>query len=218
MIQHLVRARMKEVSLHPDSPLGDAVLECYNCGCRNVFLLGFIPAKAESVVVLLCREPCLNLPALKGNADWDLSQWLPLIEDRAFLPWLVKVPSEKERLRARQITSAQIAKLEALWRSEADATVEDLEKPGADDEPTPVMLRYEDGYQFQNIFGPLVKVRVLVSVRHVCRFSLSLSLSLPPPPPPPPPSAQHPVCVSSTCSSPHHCTCARRPRRMKIGA
>jgi hypothetical protein len=32
------------------SPLGDSVLECYNCGCRNVFLLGFIPAKSESVV------------------------------------------------------------------------------------------------------------------------------------------------------------------------
>ncbi len=34
----------------PCSPLGDSVLECYNCGCRNVFLLGFIPAKSESVV------------------------------------------------------------------------------------------------------------------------------------------------------------------------
>ena len=157
IVQHLVRARTKEVSLHPESPLGDSVLECYNCGCRNVFLLGFIPAKAESVVVLLCREPCLNLPSLKGNADWDLTQWLPLIEDRAFLPWLVKVPSEKERMRARQITSAQISKLESLWRSAANATLEDLEKPGVDDEPMPVQLRYEDGYQFQNIFGPLVK-------------------------------------------------------------
>lgn len=80
IVQHLVRGRFKEVALHPDrcvgcclsllfaltpvrvfagSPLGDAVLECYNCGCRNVFLLGFIPAKSESVVVLLCRDPCL---------------------------------------------------------------------------------------------------------------------------------------------------------------
>ena len=30
-------------------------MECYNCGCRNVFVLGFIPAKADSIVVLLCR-------------------------------------------------------------------------------------------------------------------------------------------------------------------
>lgn len=55
IINHLVRAKHKEVSLHPDSPLGDTVLECYNCGCRNVFLLGFIPAKSDTVVVLICR-------------------------------------------------------------------------------------------------------------------------------------------------------------------
>ena len=145
--------------LHPDSPLGETILECYNCGCRNVFLLGFIPvsdvgterekargcqirrggatgrfettfprlttqieamasvaagkttltfpppslstsflsfsrgdaqAKSDSVVVLLCREPCLSMGALK-DMDWDLAQWMPLIEDRAFLAWLVKV-------------------------------------------------------------------------------------------------------------------------------
>ena len=60
IINHLVRARHKEVQLHADSALGDAVLECYACGGRNVFLLGFIPAKADSVVVLLCRAPCLH--------------------------------------------------------------------------------------------------------------------------------------------------------------
>lgn len=85
-----VRAKHKEVCLHKDSPLGETILECYNCGCRNVFLLGFISAKTESVVVLLCREPCLNVNALK-DMNWDLSQWCPLIDDRCFLPWLVKV-------------------------------------------------------------------------------------------------------------------------------
>ena len=33
------------------------------------------------MVVLLCREPCLSLGALK-EMDWDLTQWSPLIEDR----------------------------------------------------------------------------------------------------------------------------------------
>jgi regulator of nonsense transcripts 1 len=140
IITHLVRAKHKEVSLHADSPLGETILECYNCGCRNVFLLGFIPAKAESVVVLLCREPCANSSGLK-DMNWDLSQWQPLIDDRCFLPWLVKIPTEQEQLRARQITAQQINKLEELWKSNPDAKLEDLEKPGVDDEPHPVLLR-----------------------------------------------------------------------------
>lgn len=157
IIQHLVRSKHKEVSLHPESPLGETVLECYNCGCRNAFLLGFIPAKQDSVVVLLCRDPCLQMNALK-DMSWDMSQWLPLIDDRSFLPWLVKVPSEHEQLRSRQITSTQIAKLEELWRDNPLATVEDLNRPGIDDEPSPVVPKYDDGYQYQNIFGPLVKM------------------------------------------------------------
>lgn len=38
------------------------------------------------------------------------------------------------------------------------ASLEDLEKPGVDEEPQHVLLRYEDAYQYQNIFGPLVKL------------------------------------------------------------
>ena len=55
IVNHLVRSKCKEVTLHKEGALGETVLECYNCGCKNVFLLGFIPAKAESVVVVLCR-------------------------------------------------------------------------------------------------------------------------------------------------------------------
>lgn len=90
--------------------------------------------------------------------NWDLSQWLPLIEDRCFLPWLVKIPTEQEQLRARQITAQQINKLEELWKNDPNATLEDLERPGIDDEPQQVLLTYEDAYQYQNIFGPLVKL------------------------------------------------------------
>lgn len=67
--------------------------------------------------------------------------WKPLIADRSFLSWLVKVPGEQEQLRARQVTSTQIAKLEELWRDNADATFQDLEKPGVDEEPQQVLLR-----------------------------------------------------------------------------
>ena len=157
IINHLVRAKHKEVTLHKDGPLGETVLECYSCGCRNVFVLGFIPAKADSVVVLLCRQPCAAQSSLK-DMNWDLEQWKPLINDRTFLSWLVKIPSGQEQSRARQITAQQINKLEELWKDNVDATFQDLEKPGVDEEPQQVLLRYEDGYQYQNIFGPLVKM------------------------------------------------------------
>lgn len=141
LIQHLVRSKQKQVSLHPDSPLGETVLECYACGTKNVFLLGYIPAKSDSVVVLLCREPCLATGALK-DMDWDLKQWSPLIEDRAFVDWLIKAPSEKEQLRARQMTTSQINKMEELWRENPKATIFDLEKPGVDEDANPVSTCY----------------------------------------------------------------------------
>ena len=69
------------MTLHKDGPLGETVLECYSCGSRNVFVLGFIPAKADSVVVLLCRQPCASQSSLK-DMNWEQEQWKPLIHDR----------------------------------------------------------------------------------------------------------------------------------------
>lgn len=90
---------------------------------------------------------------------WDTSLWAPLIADRSFLSWLVKVPSEAEQLRARQITFHQINRLEEVWKEgDSKATVDDLDRPGNDEEPAGIILRYEDAYQYQNIFGPLVKI------------------------------------------------------------
>jgi len=103
----------------------------------------------------LRSQPCA---AISKDISWNASLWAPLIDDRSFLSWLVKPPSETEQLRSRQISFAQINRLEDLWRENASATLEDLEKPGVDDEPQPILLRYEDAYQYQNIFGPLVKI------------------------------------------------------------
>ena len=43
------------------------------------------------------RDTPANAPGLK-DLSLDLSLWQPLIEDRAFVPWLVKHPSEQARL------------------------------------------------------------------------------------------------------------------------
>lgn len=158
IVNHLVRAHHKEVQLHPESTLGETVLECYNCATKNVFLLGFIPAKADAVVVLLCRQPCAAAPSNK-DMNWDTSRWEPLIAERAFLPWLVSAPSEAEQLRARHLTPAMITKLEELWKDVPTATVASLEASAiVDEDPLPVCPRYEDPFHYQNIFGPLVKM------------------------------------------------------------
>lgn len=54
----------------------------------------------------------------------------------------IQVPSEQEQLRGRQISAQQINKLEELWKDNPDAKLEDLEKPGIDEEPQQVLLRY----------------------------------------------------------------------------
>lgn len=38
----------------------------------------------------------------------DLSLWQPIVEDRGIVPWLVKVPSEKDLRRARTLTMVQV--------------------------------------------------------------------------------------------------------------
>lgn len=158
IVTHLVRSRSREVRLHADSSLGgDSILECYSCSSRNVFLLGFVPAQGDSVVMLLCREPCLHQKGL-DDLKWDVSAWQPLIVDRQFLSWVVSVPSAKDVSRSRQITHAQANKLEELWKTNRDATLEDLEKPSVDDELPKAQLQYEDGYHFQRIIGTLIKV------------------------------------------------------------
>ena len=48
-------------------------------------------------------------------------------EDKTILSWLVEQPDERA-MRARQITQAQANALEDLWKSDPDATIDDVEK------------------------------------------------------------------------------------------
>lgn len=157
IVQHLVRAKHREISLHPDSAVGDAVLECYHCGNKNIFLLGFIPAKTDTVVVLLCRQPCASGAGSAKDATWDLESWTPLISQRALLGWLVGVPPEREQLRARSVSSDQIIKLEELWKSRPTATWDDLREAPVQEVPlSSVQLRYDSAFEYHSIMSPLV--------------------------------------------------------------
>ncbi|RLV95252.1 ATP-dependent helicase NAM7 [Spathaspora sp. JA1] len=156
IITHLVMSRHNQVSLHEESDLGDTTLECYNCGNKNVFMLGFVSAKQESVVVILCRLPCAN----SKDINWDTSHWQALIEERQFLSWLAPAPTEDALVNAKLITPQQISKLEAQWRLNRDATINDIENTDKqqEEEVLPILMRYNDAFQYQRSFGPLVKL------------------------------------------------------------
>eukprot|EP00878_Enallax_costatus_P027090 GHUV01029134.1.p1 GENE.GHUV01029134.1~~GHUV01029134.1.p1 ORF type:complete len:229 (+),score=44.50 GHUV01029134.1:522-1208(+) len=73
IIVHLVKSKCREVQLHKDSPLGEAVLECYASGNRNVFSLGFVPVAGDNTVVLLARDTPASGPAVR-DLGVDMSQ------------------------------------------------------------------------------------------------------------------------------------------------
>ena len=125
IILHMVKARHKEIAIHPESHLRDTTIECYQCSSKNLFLLGFVSAKQDTVIMILCREPCLSQLGLK-DSKWDTDNWHALIENKALLNWMVRYPTEIEFKRSRQINSAEINKLEELWKEKPTAQIADL--------------------------------------------------------------------------------------------
>lgn len=89
---------------------------------------------------LTLSQPCAALTSSR-DINWDTSQWSAIIDDRSFLSWLVKVPSEAEQLRARQISMSQIAKLKEMWRENPMAKLEDAEAQTGEEEMQPILLR-----------------------------------------------------------------------------
>lgn len=162
IVTHLILSRHHNISLHEDSHLGDTTLECYSCGQQNVFSLGYISAKEDQVVVILCRLPCSQLK----DSGWDSTSWRPLIEERQFLSWISSIPSEDETINARMINYQQMYQLESEWRNDKDITFNDLSRlqseknSSSESAPAslPTLMRYNDGYQYQSSFGPLVKL------------------------------------------------------------
>ncbi|KAF8065906.1 UPF1 [Scenedesmus sp. PABB004] len=159
IVVHLVKSKSREVQLHKDSPLGEAVLECYASGSRNVFALGFVPVACDNTVVLLARDTPPSAPAVR-DLGVDMTQWQPIIEDRQFVSWMVKHPGEEERARGRRLTPQQVSALEELWKARPEARADDLDAAG--EEPassaTPVVLRYDDAAQYSSVFRPLIKL------------------------------------------------------------
>ncbi|ESL06566.1 regulator of nonsense transcripts 1 [Trypanosoma rangeli SC58] len=147
IVLHLVRNKHCAVQLHAENPLGDSALECYICRSTNIFSLGFMPSKEESVVVLVCREPCLHSKALR-DLNWDASTWLSVIEERRLLPWICKVPAVPRK----KLTLHEITTLELAWNSEDKQTVEVLGNAPA------VPLHFTDAVEYRMVFTTLVEM------------------------------------------------------------
>lgn len=49
--------------------------------------------------------------------------------------------------------------MEELWKTEPEAKFSDIDRPDVlEEEMQPTLLQYEDGYHYQNILAPLVKL------------------------------------------------------------
>ncbi|KEG09267.1 putative regulator of nonsense transcripts 1, putative,nonsense mRNA reducing factor 1 [Trypanosoma grayi] len=145
IILHLVKFKHRVVQLHAENELGDSTLECYVCRSPNIFSLGFMPSKEDSVVVLVCREPCLHSKTLR-DLNWDSSTWLPLIEERRLLPWICKVPN----VPCKTLTLHDITTLELSWESQDKQSLSVTEKAPQ------VPLRFENGEEYLNVFSTLI--------------------------------------------------------------
>ncbi|ANZ77030.1 BA75_03891T0 [Komagataella pastoris] len=152
IISHMVLSRHHEVSLHSESDLGETELECYSCGNKDPFMLGFVSAKTDTIVVILCRIPCSQAK----DSDWNTANWQPLVEERCFLDWIADYPTPLDMANARAISPLDISKLERQWRSDETATLEDIKDLSMADAFEPVLDSYVDGREYQKIFSPLV--------------------------------------------------------------
>ena len=154
-----MKAKHKEISLNPDGPHGETNLECYVCGNKNIFLLGFVPIQSseESQVIIICRLPCLNSKSF-NDLQWDPNDWTALVEEKMLVNWLVKPPSNKDMRRGRQVTIDQINALEEVRKSNPDAKFEEINQTIVKKNIKDVILRYEDGQHYCSIFMPLIEI------------------------------------------------------------
>ena len=159
IIIHLVKAKHKEISLHPEGSHGDTALECYVCGNKNIFILGFVPIQSseESQVIIICRLPCLNSKGC-NDLQWDINDWTPIVEEKMIVNWLVKPPAEQDMRRGRHLNIDQINALEELRKLNPEARIEDLDKPGMKKILRDVLLKYENGREYCDVFLPLIEM------------------------------------------------------------
>ena len=92
------------------------------------------------------------------DETWDFTGWMPIIEERSFVTWIARRASTDVSKRSKQLTIAQMAKLEELWQTNPKANHDDLNGKVVEELIDRVKLRYHDGYEYQQTFNPLIRL------------------------------------------------------------
>jgi len=108
-------APAQEAQLHRESPLGDAILECYASGTRNVFVLGFVAVRGENTVVLLARDTPANHPTIK-DLNLDLTEWQPIIEVCEVADEVCEVAHEVYVQLAKSVVGIAVWQYSQFWK------------------------------------------------------------------------------------------------------
>lgn len=154
IVFHLTKSKHKEIFLNENSPIGEMVLECYSCGCKNIFLLGFLESREGDTGIILCREPCLSQCKIVED-KFEKVNWVPLIKDKKFLDWIIPKQNETEIKLCNRVNIRTMSKLEDKWVKEKLKTNE--EKPKfLGNWLKAVKLCYNDGQDYLETFEPLI--------------------------------------------------------------
>ena len=155
IIFHLTKSKHKEVYLSQSSQVGEITLQCYNCSCKNIFLLGFLESKEGGSGFIVCREPCLTKFKI-DDTYFDKTKWSPLINEKKLLDWIVKEPKSDSELRiVQRVNIRKMSKFEEKW--EKEKLLSSQEKPKfLTNFLKSVKLCYKDGQDYLGIFEPLI--------------------------------------------------------------
>ena len=155
IIFHLTKSKHKEVFLSEASQVGEITLQCYNCACKNIFLLGFLESKEGGNGFIVCREPCFTKWKI-DDTYFDKTKWAPLINEKKLLDWIVKEPKSDSELRiVQRVNIRKMSKFEEKW--EKEKLLSSQEKPKfLINFLKSVKLCYKDGQDYLEIFEPLI--------------------------------------------------------------
>lgn len=162
IVFHLTKSKHKEICTSSASDFGKMVLVCYNCNCKNIFLLGFLESKDKKTGLILCREPCLATCKLEDE-NFEKNTWVPLITEKKLLEWLIPTPEGNELNQCQKVSIRRMAKSEDKWYKEVVAAQnKKLGEENKTQEKAPlaflnsVKLTYEDGQDYLDTFEPLI--------------------------------------------------------------